>query len=75
MTGRGIIELLNWRIVELENWRIVEMENYCCPDKKYIVLNRTFLVLYQILYQYIVPNGTVPEGLDVGRIKNEPLKL
>lgn len=24
------------------------------------------------LYQYLVPNGAVPEGLDIGKIKSNP---
>jgi hypothetical protein len=51
------------------------VDKHCCPDKIYIVPNGTFIVLYQILYQYIVPNGTVPEGRDVCRIKMNPLNL
>ena len=39
-----------------------------CPINKNIVPDGTSNNLYLTLYQHIVPNGTVPEGLNVGRI-------
>jgi len=34
--------------------------------------NGTFIGFYLTIYQHIVPNGTVPEGLNMGRIKSNP---
>mgnify|MGYP007089833170 CR=1 FL=1 len=47
--------------------------NHCCPVKIHSVPDGTFNNFYYHLYQHLVPNGTVPEGLNIGRIKSNPL--
>jgi hypothetical protein len=49
--------------------------NHCCPVKIHSVPNGTFNDSYLPLYQHLVPSGTVPAGLNVGRIKSNPLWL
>ena len=41
---------------------------HCCPVKIHSVPDGTFNNFHLTLYQYLVPNGTVPEGLNIGRI-------
>jgi hypothetical protein len=49
--------------------------DYIVVGKKHIVPTGLFSNIYFAFYQYIVPNGTVPEGLDTGRIISTPICL
>ena len=45
------------------------------PFNKYIVLTGLYYDLYFAFYQHVVPIGTVPAGLNTGRIKSCPIGL
>ena len=50
----------------------IVIRNHWCPAKNYFVPNGTSIDFYLPFYQHTVPNGTVPEGLNIGRIKRIP---